>query len=232
MTLHFVIAIFILIGMLLSVITKKLSLDAALTGGILAVFIYLGVGYPGVVLLAGFFLLGVLATSWKRKEKAELGDADDRNGMRTATQVFANGGVSGIAGLLAIIFPQKIELSLLMIAAAFSSATADTLSSELGNVYGRSYFNIVSFKKDVKGLDGVISLEGTLFGLAGSIIIALIYSVNAGWGREFLWIILAGTLGNCSDSILGATLERAGVLKNNHVNFINTAVAALVILLF
>jgi uncharacterized protein (TIGR00297 family) len=229
LTFHFIITTFILIGMLLSVRTRKLTLSAALTGGALAAFIYFGVGYIGVVLLAAFFLLGVLATSWKRAEKANLVLNDDSQEMRTAGQVVANAGISGIAGLIAIIFPEKMDLFLIMIAAAFSSATADTLSSELGNLYGRKYYNITTFKRDLKGLDGVISLEGTLFGLVGSVLIALIYSLRMGWGQHFLWIIIAGTLGNFSDSILGATLEQRRLLKNDEVNFINTFIAALVI---
>ena len=81
-------------------------------------------------------------------------------------------------------------------------------------------------------MDGVISLEGTLFGLAGSVLIAMIYSVRTGWSQPFWWIIIAGTLGNFSDSMLGATLERRRLLKNNAVNFLNTLVAATVIYLF
>ena len=218
--------------MLLSVRTGKLTLSASLTGGFLAGFIYLGVGYIGVVLLGVFFLAGVLATSWKRAEKESAGLNDDSQEMRTAGQVFANAGISGVAGLIAMVFPGKGDLSLLMIAAAFSSAIADTLSSELGNLYGRKYYNITSFKKDLKGLDGVISLEGTLFGVAGSVLIAMIYSARTGWGQPFWWIIIAGTVGNFSDSILGATLERRRLLKNDAVNFLNTLVAATVIFLF
>ena len=43
-----------------------------------------------------------------------------------------------------------------------------------------------------------------------------------------LTITVAGTIGNLADSVLGATLERAGVLSNDGVNFFNTLTAALV----
>jgi uncharacterized membrane protein len=47
-----------------------------------------------------------------------------------------------------------------------------------------------------------------------------------------VWIIAAGTAGNLSDSVMGALLERRGVIGNNAVNFLNTLIAALVMLLF
>jgi uncharacterized protein (TIGR00297 family) len=143
----------------------------------------------------------------------------------------ANGGVGGLLGLLAWCFPQQKDLFQLMIAAAFSSATADTLSSELGSVYGRKFYDILSFKNDKRGLDGVVSLEGTLFGMAGSLVIAIIYSIGFGWGLNFIWIVIAGTIGNAVDSLLGAMFERKGFLHNDLVNFFNTLAAALVCLL-
>jgi len=42
-----------------------------------------------------------------------------------------------------------------------------------------------------------------------------------------LLILVAANLGSLVDSWLGATLERAGTLDNNHVNFVSTAAAAL-----
>jgi uncharacterized protein (TIGR00297 family) len=119
-----------------------------------------------------------------------------------------------------------------MIAGSFSAATADTLSSELGNLYGKNYYNIINFKKDRQGLDGVISLEGTLCGVGGSILIAFVYSLSTNFSFDFIAIIIAGTIGNIADSVLGATLERKKLLNNNAVNFINTAVGAAVTLLF
>ena len=49
-----------------------------------------------------------------------------------------------------------------------------------------------------------------------------------GWGPAFGWLLVAGTAGNLVDSVLGATLERGGVLRNNAVNFINTLTGAMV----
>ncbi|HZX59247.1 MAG TPA: DUF92 domain-containing protein, partial [Mucilaginibacter sp.] len=61
--------------------------------------------------------------------------------------------------------------------------------------------------------------------IAGSAIIAFIYCLNV--GRTFWLIVLAGTIGNLADSVLGAKYERKGKIGNNTVNFLNTLIAAL-----
>ncbi len=116
-------------------------------------------------------------------------------------------------------------------AASLASATADTLSSELGTVYGKRFYNILTLRRDKRGENGVISIEGTIFGIAGSAFIALIYAAQFRLDHHFTLIILAGTLGNITDSILGATLERKNRIGNNAVNFLNTLTAALVALI-
>lgn len=222
----------IVAGVAYSLIRKKLTPVAALTGSVLALVLYLGLGFTGVCMMATFFIAGTLATSWKMKEKVARGIAEQNKGERTAGQVLANAGVAGIAAILAYLYPGQ-HIFTLMAAAAFSSATADTMSSELGSVYGKRFYNILSFKKDQQGLDGVISLEGTLAGIIGSCIIASVYAVGFGWhAATFLVIVIAGTIGNIVDSILGATLERKGIIKNDTVNFLNTLVAALIVALF
>jgi len=47
---------------------------------------------------------------------------------------------------------------------------------------------------------------------------------------NFCLIIIAGTAGNLTDSILGAVLERRGIIGNNMVNFLNTLTAALLVI--
>ena len=167
----------IAVVMKLSVFTRKLTTAAALVGGILSVCIYTGAGFAGVAIMATFFILGTAATSWRKQTKQLLSINEENDGQRKAGQVIANAGVAAIVSSLAYFFSQHSVLLLVMMAAAFSSATADTLSSELGNVYGKRFYNILSFIKDERGRDGVVSLEGTVAGVCGSTIIASIYII-------------------------------------------------------
>lgn len=215
-------------GMFYSVRAGKLTTVAAGTGGALGLLIYLGSGFTGLALLALFFALGTAASSWHVADKRRLGLAEENKGRRTAGQVVANAGVASLMGLMAWQYPPAAPLAQLMLAGSFAAATADTLSSELGNVYGRRYYNILTLRPDTRGLNGVVSLEGSLLGLTGTAVLAAAYCLGFGWGAAFGWLLVAGTAGNLMDSMLGATLERSGVLGNNAVNFINTLTGALV----
>ncbi|OLY93266.1 DUF92 domain-containing protein [Cnuella takakiae] len=211
--------------------TRKLTVAGTLVAGVLAGVIFKGTGWTGIVLLGAFFMLGTGVTLWGKKDKVIAGLSDAESSRRTAGQVLANGGVAGLLGLAAWMFPVYQPALLLMMAGSFSAAAADTLASELGVLYGRRFYNINSFKPETKGLDGVVSLEGTLLGMAGSLIIALLLGAVGGvWQVGAL--LLAGTAGNLLDSWLGATLERKGRLSNNLVNAANTLAGAAVMWLY
>ena len=217
------------LGMFYSVRRGKLTPNAAATGGMLGLLIYLGSGLAGLGLLGLFFALGTAASGWRGADKRRLGLAEENQGRRTTGQVLANAGVAAGLGLLAWLRPELAPLAGLMLAGSFAAATADTLSSELGNVYGRRYYNILSLKPDTRGLNGVVSREGTALGLAGSAVVAAVYCLSFGSGGvAFGALLVAGTVGNLTDSVLGATLERRGILGNNAVNFLNTLTGALV----
>jgi uncharacterized protein (TIGR00297 family) len=222
----------LLVLMVVSVRAGKLTTAASLVGGVTGFLVWAGGGYAGIIMLATFFVLGTLATSWKKKQKAALHPQGLHPQKRNAGQVLANGGVAGLMGLLILVDKERALWYHTMLAASLASATADTLSSELGMVYGRNTFNILSFKKEPAGLDGVISLEGTLIGALGALVIASIAAAMSDQAGDITWyILIAGIGGNLTDSILGAALERKGFVNNNWVNFLNTAIAALLALL-
>lgn len=222
-----VVYVILLAGAILAYRTKKLTHTGAITGGIAGLFIYKGAGLTGLLLLATFFIIGSWATKWKSDKKEVIGASEGNEGRRAAGQVLANAGVAAILGLIGWLWPDKMSLTSIMLAGSLASATADTLSSELGMIYGRRFFNILTFKKDICGLNGVVSIEGTLIGLGGAMLIAAVYSVIVGWSIAFYWITLAGLIGNLMDSILGALLERRGLIGNNLVNFLNTLTGAI-----
>ncbi|HEY9196099.1 MAG TPA: DUF92 domain-containing protein [Mucilaginibacter sp.] len=229
---NILLALIITAGITYSITARKLTIMAALTGGLVAYIIYLGAGFTGVAIMTVFFILGSAATSWQRTAKLAFEDVRERQSGRTTGQVLANSGIPAVCGLLALLFPRYAYLFTLMMAAGFASATADTLSSELGSVYGRRFINIITLKVDERGLDGVISLEGTLIGVLGSFIIAIIDAIGFGWNIYLVLIVVAGTIGNLADSVMGALLERRRMMGNNSVNFLNTLIAALAMLLF
>lgn len=225
---YFLLAVFLISGMVWSVWFKKLTFWGALAGGLCALLVFAGAGFTGIGIMTAFFVAGTAATSWKAADKKKLETFEEEQTGRKASQVLANAGVAAIAGALAIVLPAYTTIWSLSIAACFSSATADTLASELGTVYGKRFFNIMSWQPDKRGLDGVISLEGTLIGVAGSTFIAMIYAMGFGFSGYLAVIILAGTAGNLADSVLGAVFERKGKLKNDAVNFLSTLVAVIV----
>jgi uncharacterized protein (TIGR00297 family) len=215
------------LGMGYSARAGKLTTAGVWTGGLLGILIFLGAGFTGLGLLALFFGLSSAASAWKVADKQHLDLAEANQGRRTASQVLANAGVPGVLGLIAWQWPAHAALCQLMVAGSFAAATADTLASELGNVYGRRYYNILTLRPDTRGLNGVVSAEGTLLGLAGSAVLAAAYCLGHGWGPAFWWLLVAGTAGNLTDSVVGATLERRHYVGNDVVNMFNTLVGAL-----
>jgi uncharacterized protein (TIGR00297 family) len=220
----YIIFILTVTGIFLSYAGNKLTLAGSICGGMIAMLVYFCAGITGYGMMAAFFIMAIVATAYKKSEKKNK--TKDHPEKRNARQVLANGGMAATASLLSFYIDHNF-LFQIMIACVFSSAAADTVSSEMGMVKGKKFINILSFQRDKKGLDGVISLEGCLWGLMASVLIAGIYYLGFGSLIHSFIIIIGGTIGNLSDSILGATLERKGRIGNDAVNFLNTLIATL-----
>ncbi|HTD54651.1 MAG TPA: DUF92 domain-containing protein [Silvibacterium sp.] len=207
---------------------------AALTGGLFAVVLYLWAPGWHTILwaLLALFLLTFAATRFGRRRKEALGIAEERHG-RTASQVVANLGAGVVAAIPLRawriwlgIYPGRAAL--IAAVAALGEATADTLSSEFGEVLGGEPRLLTTLRRVPPGTDGAISIYGTLAGAAGAaVVVAVAAIVLRLTSAESLVASASAIAGLFIDSLLGATLERRGWLNNDAVNALSTAAAAI-----
>jgi uncharacterized membrane protein len=72
-----------------------------------------------------------------------------------------------------------------------------------------------------------MSLEGTAAGLVGAAALTVLaMALGLVSPAALLPIVIASTVGALVESLLAASLEAPGILNNDALNFINTAVAA------
>jgi uncharacterized protein (TIGR00297 family) len=178
-----------------------------------------------------------LATRVGRKRKETLGTAEDRRG-RGASQVAANLGIAALSSdslaqswmLNQNWLPVANRMPTILLSvglAALAEAAADTVSSELGQVFGGRPRMITNLRSVEQGTDGALSVTGTLAGVvaAGIVAAAGTWALRGGFPMAAVaWA--GGVFGLLFDSLLGATLERRGWLNNDAVNFLSTASAA------
>ena len=187
---------------------------------------FLGGGGLALLLLGLFFLLGSLSTKWKKQAKEQLGVAQQQGGQRAVPNVLANGLVPALLGWVAWWLQDTEPLVWPMLAAAVASATSDTVSSELGSLYGRQFWDVRTRKRGQRGADGAVSVEGTAYGALASMLIGGGCGLWLGDWRLAVLVSVCGLFGNIADSLLGAYFQRGGWLNNHTVNFWSTAVAA------
>ena len=211
---------------LLSIFSGRVNFTGTIAGGLLATAIFLGGGWNAFSLLVTFFVVGTLATQFKFSWKVSMELAQAGGGKRGVIHAVSNVGVAATCCFLGWLTPEIAFLAKGMAAASLAAALSDTMSSELGNVYGSRFYNILGFKKDTRGADGVVSPEGTLFGLLGSTVIAVQYGALIDPTINVLWVFIGGFGGNILDSVLGASFQRKGLLNNHEVNIFNTLFGA------
>jgi uncharacterized protein (TIGR00297 family) len=207
---------------------------AAATGAVLTACLYLRTPgwHTALFPLVAMLVLTLVATRIGRGRKEQLGTAEARHG-REASQVAANLGVAALAAIpltaTQLFSPSSRTTiaSLAAIAAALAEATADTLSSELGQVFGGQPRLLTTLKPVPAGTDGGITLAGTAAGCIGAAIVTAIAAFTFRLDLRTSAIVFScGILGLFADSYFGAVFERRGWLNNDAVNFLSTLVAA------
>ena len=205
------------------------SVTGMLTGVLVALLSIVAGGYDWFAVLIAFFAVGAVATKFRYEEKRKRGAAEANEGARGTGNVLANSSIALVAVLGFAASPAlAIDPDLFVFAFTGSLATAmsDTLSSEIGVLYGEPRL-ITSMEPVRVGTDGGISWQGEVAGLAGAATVAILSNVLLGLqpvGAAV--IIVAGMVGMTMDSLLGATIE-GRVIGNQAVNLLGTFSGAL-----
>jgi len=181
-------------------------------------------------------LLAFAATRIGRQQKLQLGTAEKRRG-RSASQVAANLGVAALVSSVPVqiwlvdwsfVAARLAPVPVFTLGlASLAEAAADTVSSEIGQVFGGQPRLITSLGTVKPGRNGAVSLVGILSGMIAAASVAWVGTWSVRGDREVFAISCAGgVFGMFFDSLLGATLEDRGWLNNDAVNFLSTASAA------
>jgi uncharacterized protein (TIGR00297 family) len=199
---------------------RGVDTSGMIAGGAVA-FIFAGRDLRLFWTLLAVFIVTLAATRVGRQRKQHLRIAEREPG-RSASQVMANLAMAS----LILVVPSLHYASLLALA-ALAELAADTASSELGTALPGKTVLITTFKPVLPGIDGGVSLGGTLAGITAALIIAACAAMlRLATIQQMLIIASAGTLGMLADSLIGALLERNGYLNNDIVNLLGTMVTA------
>jgi len=207
---------------------RVVSASGVAAGLVLGVVVYLGYGWKSFLIMLAFVTLGSAATRAGYARKAARGIAERRGGARNWRQAAAN-SLAG-AFFAALVITTRYEAAFLVaMVAAFAEAAGDTVSSEIGQWLGGRAYLITTLRAVPVGENGGVSLGGTVAGFAASAaVVALGYNLGL-CGRSGVLAaeiaLGAAFAGNLFDSVLGATIERRGLVSNGVVNFAGTSFA-------
>lgn len=198
----FFMALFSFLAYLFSALTGSGAVAASVTGTLTV----LGFGTKGFIVLVLFFVTSSLLSKFKKASKREAAAKTEKGDRRDWMQVFANGGIASLAGLMCYFTGH--ELWLFVFSTAIASTNADTWASEIGTLGRKPPLSLRTFTIVAPGTSGAVSIPGTMAGLSGSLLIAAavyyLYDISI---ETALLIFLFGFAGNVIDSLLGASVQ-------------------------
>jgi uncharacterized protein (TIGR00297 family) len=221
-------------------IPKKLLTPAgAINAWGLGVVVWGTLGWRGYGVVMFYFLVGSAVTRIGMAQKEAAGIAEKRGGARGPENVWGSAFTAmvcaiGVAAIkLGWLNPGWESLLILGYVASFATKLSDTTASEVGKAYGKSTFLITTLKPVPRGTEGAISLEGTIAGIIGGILISLVaYSLGMITFTGVITCTIAAFVATNIESVIGATLQSdLDWLSNELVNVINTIVGAMVAIL-
>ena len=209
----FQISIGILLVIVFGVFSLKLKIvdfTGFLAGLVVGGFIYIFGDWRWFIIVLTFHLVAGFFTKYKYKQKREKGGAEEKGGARAWQNIIANGGVAALFAFAEGF--TSLEYFFAGFLGAVSTATADTLATEIGLLYSGEPRLITDLKKKVPpGTSGGVSFLGEIATILGAGLIGLVaWTLNPQtWSLPTILIValISGFLGSTLDSLIGATVQ-------------------------
>ncbi|MBN2111158.1 MAG: TIGR00297 family protein [Methanosarcinaceae archaeon] len=227
----FIALVFSLVLGYLAYRTKIADMSALFSAALLGVLVIVFSEIFWFILLLTFFILGGIFTRYKYKYKESIGIAQSKGGVRSYENVFSNSTAALVLAICYGIYPQHAELIIFAYLGTVATATGDTLASEIGTTAHSQPIMITTLRPTRAGVDGAVTLLGELSAILGAMVIGILPVVFGRVDDASMAILITtagGFLGTNVDSLLGATLQKRGVLSNSGVNFVATFAGALI----
>lgn len=175
--------------------------------------------------LVTLYVMILGATFYKRNSKVHIRGAKflDESKKRTYANVI---GKIALPAMAAILGDTGMFIS------STSFGVADSLANEIGILSKQRPLLITTGKRVDPGTNGAVSPLGTFACILSSFIMGLTVTLlsffECSWMSCMILGLVAGVLGSLIDSLMGATLENAGLLRGWQVNFFSGLVIGLI----
>ncbi|MCD6383708.1 MAG: DUF92 domain-containing protein [Thermoplasmata archaeon] len=192
------------------------------------------------IVLLLFLLFTHRVTIWKYDLKKERGFAEGKSGERGVKNVLSNGIVAIIVALLYVPLNKVCPgLPNFLFLLSVASAAADSFASEIGVLSDNVYLITRPRERVMPGTDGGVSTLGHISAFMGSVLVVLPgffllsdYLDIEKHGLPFSYVYLItlvalAWVNSQIDSLLGATLQRNGIIGNNGVNVLSISLTTL-----
>ncbi len=226
----------ILLAIAIIIPKKLLTIAGLIHAWGLGVMIWATLGWRGYVVVMFYFLVGSAVTRIGMAQKEAEGIAEKRGGARGPENVWGSAFTATICALgvaavdLGWLDTSWKSLLLLGYVASFATKLSDTTASEVGKAYGSRTFLITTLRPVARGTEGAVSLEGTIAGIVGGLVIALLATMIGLITLPGVVICtIAAFVATNIESVIGATLQhKFDWLTNELVNVVNTIIGAMV----
>lgn len=181
------------------------------------------------ILLMIFTVSGFAATMKGLKKKMEKGLQEGQRGERGWKNVVGVGAPALMIIVMDLFLDMDPALFSIMYISTLAVAGADTIASEIGTRDPNVYM-ITSFKRVEPGVNGGVSVLGTITSTIASLIIAVLGWIIMQGTLDTLMLIpfAMGVLGNLLDSVFGAVLENPGYISKYTNNASTGFIAAII----